>query len=56
LERDYKVNRSGYELEGKGTVLETMENLENLNFAELKSHLELLFGEGNLTLLLFPLY
>ena len=37
-------------LRGKArTVLETVENLENLNFDELKSKLELLFGEGNLT-------
>jgi len=37
-------------LRGKArTVLETVENLENLNFAELKSKLELLFEEGNLT-------
>jgi len=30
-------------------VLETMEDLEKLDFAELKSKLEMLFGEGNLT-------
>jgi len=30
------------------TVLETLKNLENLNFAKLKSKLELLFGERNL--------
>ncbi|EFN65445.1 hypothetical protein EAG_00230, partial [Camponotus floridanus] len=37
-------------LRGKArTVLENIENFNNLTFAELKSKLELLFGEGNLT-------
>ena len=37
-------------LRGKArTVLETIENLENLSFEELESKLELRFGEGNLT-------
>lgn len=31
------------------TVLENVENFEELTFAELKSKLELLFGDGNLT-------
>lgn len=31
------------------TVLETIKNIENLNLSELKSKLELLFGEGSLT-------
>ncbi|CAL1672146.1 unnamed protein product [Lasius platythorax] len=37
-------------LRGKArTVLENVENFEELTFAELKSKLELLFGDGNLT-------
>lgn len=37
-------------LRGKArTVLETIENIENLNLSELTSKLELLFGEGSLT-------
>jgi len=37
-------------LRGKArTVLENVENFESLSFPELKSKLELLFGEGNLT-------
>jgi len=57
LGRDYKVNRSGCKLEGKGAmVLKTVENLENLNFTELKSKLELFFWRGKPdTKLLFPL-
>ena len=37
-------------LRGKArSVLENLENFDNLDFVELKSKLELLFGEGNLT-------
>mgnify|MGYP002717615413 CR=1 FL=1 len=37
-------------LRGKArTVLENIENFDEINFSEIKSKLELLFGEGNLT-------
>jgi len=38
------------------TVLENVENFESLSFLELKSKLELLFGEGNLTQNYYPLF
>jgi len=49
LERNDKNGFISFLSEGEGAVLESVEDPMNLNYVDLKSKLELRFGEGHLS-------